>query len=394
MIRRRRTSELDRLTNGRLRVAIVAESFLPSVNGVTNSVLRVVEHLEANGHEAIVIAPGPGDDSVGDTPVVRVRAFDVPRYDDLRIGLPKVRVGAVLRDFDPDVVHLAAPALLGATAARAAQRIGIPTVAIFQTDLAGFAKRHGLGRMSNGIWGYLRWVHTSADLTLAPSSVTAWTLRARGIGNTHVWARGVDLDRFHPGHRSADLHRFLAPGGEVLVGFIGRLAKEKQVERLAPVVNMPGVHVVVVGDGPERSDLDRRLRGARFVGFQSGRALSELAATIDVFVHTGLDETFCQTLQESMASGVPAVAPSAGGPLDLVQHRRTGLFWSPEAPESMLGAIDELAGDARLRATLGAAARADAEQRPWSVVMEQLIGHYRTLATANLMRTSATGLTA
>ncbi|MEQ8438367.1 MAG: glycosyltransferase family 1 protein [Ilumatobacter fluminis] len=368
-----------------LRVAIVAESFLPNVNGVTNSVLRLLEHLRDDGHRAIVIAPGPGDDfveGIDDVEVVRVRGFDLPRYPELRVGLPSLRIRSTLREFRPDVVHLAAPAVLGATAARVAGRAGIPSIAVFQTDLAGFAKRHGLNRVTDGIWNYLRWVHGQSALTLAPSSVTAWALRARGIENTDVWARGVDLDRFDPRHRSDELHRFLAPNDEVVVGFIGRLAKEKQVERLAPLLAMPNVRVVVVGDGPERDDLQRKLPGARFVGFQSGQMLSALAATFDVFVHTGVDETYCQALQEAMASGVSVVAPSAGGPLDFVQHRHSGLFWSPEVPETLVGAVDELARDPALRARLGTAARAEVEQRPWPVIMDELIGHYRAVIEA------------
>lgn len=368
-----------------LRVAIVAESFLPNVNGVTNSVLRLLEHLRAEGHRAIVIAPGPGDDfvdGIDDVEVVRVRGFDLPRYPELRVGLPSLRIRSTLRDFRPDVVHLAAPAVLGATAARVAGRAGIPSVAVFQTDLAGFAKRHGLARVTDGIWNYLRWVHGQSALTLAPSSVTAWALRARGIENTDVWARGVDLERFHPGHRSDEVHRFLAPNDEVVVGFVGRLAKEKQVERLAPLLDLPNVRIVIVGDGPERDDLQRKLPGARFVGFQSGEMLSALAATFDVFVHTGVDETYCQALQEAMASGVAVVAPSAGGPLDFVRHRHNGLFWSPEVPETLVGAVDQLVGDPELRARLGAAARAEVEERPWPVIMDELIAHYRTVIGA------------
>ena len=375
-----------------LRVAIVAESFLPNVNGVTNSVLRLLEHLRSEGHRAIVIAPGPGDDyvdGIDDVEVVRVRGFDLPRYPELRVGLPSLRIRTTLRDFRPDVVHLAAPAVLGATAARVAGRAGIPSVAVFQTDLAGFAKRHGLARVTDGIWNYLRWVHGQSALTLAPSSVSAWALRARGIENTDVWARGVDLDRFNPGHRSDELHRFLAPRGEVVVGFIGRLAKEKQLERLAPLLDLANVRVVIVGDGPERSDLQRKLPGARFVGFQSGAELSALAATFDVFVHTGVDETFCQALQEAMASGVSVVAPSAGGPLDFVQHRHNGLFWSPEVPETLVGAVDELARDPELRARLGAAARTEVEQRPWPVIMNELIGHYRTVIETSVSEVAA-----
>lgn len=382
MIRRRRAAlELhDRLTDGPLRVAIVAESFLPAVNGVTNSVLRTVEHLRRHDHDVVVIAPGPGDDEYDGAPVIRVRSFDMPRYDDLRVALPQLRFGSMIRDAAPDIVHLAAPTVLGAAAVRAARRAGTGTVAIFQTDIAGFARRHGLQRVGDGIWNYLRWVHSQADRTLAPSTATMWALRTRGIPNVSLWGRGVDLDRFRPDHRSLDVHRFLAPAGEVVVGYVGRLAKEKQVERLAPVCELPGVRVVIVGDGPERANLQVAMPRARFVGFQTGADLSRLVATMDVFVHTGIDETFCQSLQEAMASGVATIAPSAGGPLDLVRHRETGFFWSPEAPETLLGAVAHLVDDPDLRARMGAAGRADAEQRPWSVVMDQLVEHYREVA--------------
>ncbi|MEY2959594.1 MAG: hypothetical protein RLZZ01_2162, partial [Actinomycetota bacterium] len=167
-------------------------------------------------------------------------------------------------------------------------------------------------------------------------------------------------------------------------GYVGRLAREKQVERLAPLCALDGVRVVIVGDGPEAAGLRRAMPDAHFVGFRSGDDLGRHVASLDVFVHTGLDETFCQSLQEAMASGVATVAPSSGGPLDLVRHRETGFLWSPEAPESLSGAVDHLVRDAPLRQAMGRAGRADAEQRPWSVVMDQLVDHYRSVALTRL----------
>lgn len=360
-----------------LRVAVVAESFLPAVNGVTNSVLRLVEHLERDGHEALVIAPGPGDERVGATRVVRARAVGLPSQDALRVGLPAVRLTSLLEDFRPDVVHLAAPCLLGAAGVRAARALDVPAVAVFQTDVVGFARRHGLGVAAGPLWGWLRHLHDAAAVTLAPSTSSAWLLRERGIERVERWMRGVDLDRFHPRHRSATLHRLLAPRDEVVVGYVGRLSREKQVERLAPVTRLPGVRVVIVGDGPERRRLERALPRATFVGFRDGTSLAQFHATFDVFAHTGLDETFCQAVQEALASGVPVVAPAAGGPLDLVGHGVNGFLWSPEQPEMLAGAVAELAADASLRVRLGSAARASVEHRPWSAVMDELIGHYR-----------------
>lgn len=369
-------------------MVVVAESFLPAVNGVTNSVLRVIEHLHRNGHHPIVVAPGEGPSEVGGVPVLRTSSFDLPRYDDVRVGLPKLWFTGLLRDLRPDVIHVAAPVVLGAMALRSARKLDIPSVAIFQTDLAGFAKRHGLGRLGPKIWNYLARVHSMADVTLAPSRPSAWTLRAYGVESVDLWPRGVDLELFSPQRRCSDLHRFLAPNGEAVVGFVGRLAREKQVERLEPLTYMKGVRVVVVGDGPERRELQRRLPRARFMGFKGGEELARFHATNDIFVHTGIDETFCQSLQEAMASGVAVVAPSAGGPLDLIHQAHSGMFWSPEAPETLQGAVAELASDPELRCRLARAAREDVEQRPWSAVMEKLMDTYDNVIGANVMSES------
>ena len=374
---RRPTQRASGARTRQLRVAIVAETFLPAVNGVTNSVLRLIEHLRSEGHQALVIAPGPGDRVVHGVPVVRVRAVDLPRYDSLRIGLPIGRLTSTLRDFQPDVVHLAAPTVLGAGAARAARSLDLPVVAIFQTDIAGFAKRYHLGLAASPIWSWLRLVHSHADITLAPSTASAWMLRSHGIERVDRWMRGVDTTRFNPQHRSDLLHRRLAPRGEIVVGYVGRLAKEKQIQRLKPVTRLPGVKVVIVGDGPERAFLERALPAATFAGFRSGAELSEYHATFDLFAHTGLDETFCQSVQEALASGVPVVAPAAGGPIDFVQHGGNGFLWSPEQPEMLAGAVAELAGDAALRRRLGHNGRASVEARTWPAVMSELVERYR-----------------
>ena len=376
---RRSLSRKFDVADGALRVAIVAETFLPTMNGVTNSVLRLIDYLQAEGHTVMVIAPGPGPETYNGVPVVRVRSFDLPHYGSIRIGLPVLRLTSILRGFRPDIVHLAAPVVLGAAGARAARQLGVPSVAVFQTDLANFARRYGLGAGASHVWRWLRWVHNQASLTLAPSTSAMWMLHANGITNAQRWIRGVDVERFNPEHRNEALRRQLAPNGEVIVGYVGRLAREKQVHRLAPVCSLPGVRVVVVGDGPDEDRLRKLLPGARFMGFQRGAALSALHASIDIFVHTGLDETFCQAVQESLSSGAAVVAPSAGGPLDLVQHGVNGFLWSPEQPEMLVGAVAELVADPALRDRFGRQGSEGVRHRTWPVVMDELMAHYRSL---------------
>ena len=371
--------DLDYGSLGPMRIAIVAESFLPAINGVTNSVLRVIEHMTDRGHEVTVIAPSPGVTAYGKTRIIRVPSFGFPRYPELRIGHSRDFVRDVLREIKPDVVHLGSPAVLGAASLRAAQELGIPSVAIYQTDLAGFATRYHLGIAGRSIWRYIANIHRRADLTLAPSTAAVWDLRERGVNNVVRWMRGVDLERFNPSFRDEELRTSLAPDGQLIIGFVGRLAREKQIERLKGLCRMPHIKVVIVGDGPMKAKLKKELKGAIFMGFKSGEELSKLYASFDVFVHTGQDETFCQAVQEALASGVPVVAPASGGPLDLVQHGHNGFLWTETSRYSLVGAVTELAKYPVKRERLAANARPSVEVRPWCGVMDELEGHYRSV---------------
>jgi phosphatidylinositol alpha 1,6-mannosyltransferase len=362
-----------------VKIGIVTESFLPQINGVTNSVLRILEHFRVRGHEAVVIAPGDGPTEYAGAPVVRVPAVPLPVYRSFPIALPTRQVETALRDFNPDVVHLASPTVLGGMGALAAQRLDVPAVAVFQSDLAAFVRRYRLGATAPTAWAWLRWIHRRAALTLAPSSVVAWELEHRGFAPVARWARGVDLDRFNPVHRSELLRRHIAPRGEVVVGYVGRLAAEKQVDRLVQLSDVPGTRLVIVGDGPLRSRLERRLARARFLGFRTGGDLSATVASLDVFVHPGEAETFCQAVQEALSSGVPVVAPAAGGPMDLVRHGVNGWLFPSGRPDLLRGAVAELAADAPTRAAMGRAARASVQGRAWPQLGDELLGHYERL---------------
>lgn len=363
-----------------MRVAIVAESFLPNVNGVTNSVLRVLEHLRCTGHEALVIAPDtprgePAADKIYEgIRVHRVPSRMFPKITSLPLGVPRPRMVSVLRGFDPDVVHLASPALLGWGGMLAARHLGVPTVAVFQTDVAGFAESYGMGFASRAAWAWTRMVHTRADRTLAPSAAAMENLTAHRIPRVHKWARGVDITGFAPSARDESLRSLWSPRGKPIVGFVGRLAPEKHVERLAALSERDDLQVVVVGDGVDRAKLETMLPSAVFTGALYGGELAAAYASMDVFVHPGEHETFCQAVQEAMASGLPAIAPNAGGPRDLVTPYRTGLLLSVDEFEAKLpAAVDHLIAE---RQRYSVAARRSVLTRTWPAICDELLGHY------------------
>ncbi len=366
-----------------MRVAIVTESFLPQVNGVANTVRHVVQQLVRLGHEPLVVAPGPGSSSFQGVPVVRVRSLGLPGYRSFPVGLPDAAVERVLAAFRPDVVHLASPIVLGAVGLRAARRLGIPTVAIYQTDVAGFARHYGV-RADLLVDRWVGRLHRRCSRTLVPSTASYEQLSELRVPALHLWRRGVSLDLFGPRHRDAARHATLSHGGRVvLVGYVGRLAPEKQVRRLVEVAGIPGVRLVVVGDGPELAWLRQRLPGAHFTGQLTGTHLATAFASLDAFVHPGESETFCQTVQEAQASGVPVVAAGSGGPRDLIDHGRTGLLYDPSTPPSLWRTVTALVRDEALRSRLACAALADVQGRTWEAAVEYLVDrHYSAVVAA------------
>ncbi len=358
-----------------MRIAIVTESFVPTVNGVTNSVLRLLEHSAVVGHEVLVVAPGKGANCFADFSILRVPSVTVPRYRSFRLGIPTPKLRRALTNFGPDVLYVAAPFGLGARALQLGTRLQVPTVACFQTDVPGFLEQYGLKFVGGALWKWLKYVHNLACRTLAPSQASVTDLCANGVNDVFLWRRGVDGNLFHPSRRDDGLRSAWNLNGRLAVGYVGRLAHEKRVDDLRVLAADERIKLVIVGDGPQRAFLQRELPDAEFAGFRSGEDLARHFASFDVFVHLGLNETFCQTIQEAMASGVPVVAPARGGPIDLVSPLRNGLLFEPYDLEHFRRCVSLVVGEPLLRKQLGSHARKSVEERSWRMICGQWDQH-------------------
>ena len=362
-----------------MRVALVTESFLPSLNGVTTSVLRVSDTLLERGHELLIIAPTSPYRSYRGARVVTTPHVVLA---DFPVALPSPVVRQALDEFRPDIIHAAAPFWLGGHAIDYASKRGIPSVAIYQTDVAGYMNRYGLEFAAPLIDSVVSAIHKPADLTLAPTPEGLRYLRRLGVQRVAVWGRGVDGELFNPKRRVTpsvqSLRDQLAPRGETIIGYVGRLAPEKQVHRLKELCEIPDVRVVVVGDGPDRSELEDvfHYSHATFLGRQSGEALANLYASFDLFVHPGEEETFGQTIQEAQASGLPVIAANRGGPRHLIQDGVTGFLVEPGRWGSYRDAVEMLIANPSRRQSVGSAARAAVEKKSWAANNAELLEHY------------------
>jgi len=375
-----------------MRVAIVTESFPPVFNGVANSVVRVLETLKSEGHEAIVIAPTtPGDYFLG------FRTYRVPSFPlfQFQLGLPNPFVSRILDEFKPDVVHAASPVLLGAQAVAWADRNQVPAVAIFQTDIAAYAERYGFKLLRPLVDKAMASFHSSATINLAPTTEVRDYLIRLGLRNVSVWGRGVDLDLFHPNRKAtaevAALRAEYAPDGQKIVGFVGRLAAEKQVDRFSELFSIENTTFVIVGDGPERNNLVERFGGApvHFVGKRVDEDLANHYAAFDAFVHFGTEETFGQTIQEAQAAGVPVLAPSAGGPKFLIESGVSGFLIDPQVELGFTSVLENLLEDDVLRARIAESGRRSVLNKSCKSNNEKLLGFYDEALAMTRQRTSS-----
>jgi phosphatidylinositol alpha 1,6-mannosyltransferase len=360
-----------------MRIAVVTEAFLPQVNGVTNSVLRLLEFCKAQGHDVLIIAPeseGAPSEYLG-YKIKHVPSISMKKL--IPMAVPKKYLEPLLEGFAPDVIHLASPIFLGHYVARIARKAGIPTVSVYQTDIAGFARHYGLTIAHNTLKKWVSRIHQASDITLAPSKWACRDLEQSGVKNVRLWKRGVDLVNFTPARRDESLRSNIAGSKEkLIVGYVGRIANEKRIDDLKILDQQKDIQLVIVGDGPAAPRIKKELPGARFVGYQSGTELARYVASFDIFVHTGKHETFCQGIQEALASGVPVIGPDTGGPVDLIEHGITGLLIDTADAHQLLEAVATLRNHSSFD-LMQLAARKSVEHRTWDYINAQLISHYQ-----------------
>jgi glycosyltransferase involved in cell wall biosynthesis len=362
------------------RVAIVAEAFLPKVDGVSKTAYLTMRHLQRTGREVLVFAPDIAPTELGPTQIVPLPSFGLPLAPETRIAFPTTLVGEFLDDFKPDLIHLFSPFLLSASAMLAGRRRNLPVVANYQTDLPGYANHYGMPLLSQPARDLLRYIHNGCHLTLVPSNHTLRELHQWGYHRLRHWGRGVNGQRFNPVHHSKTWREKLLNGRDpdsLLCVYVGRLAVEKRVDLLLDVARLPGVALTIIGDGAMREELQTMFEGTgtHFMGYLFGDELSQAFASADVFTFTGPAETFGQVVQEAQASGLPSVVINQGGVADLVQHGVTG-FLCADDPQSFSTAVQHLRDDPTLRDLMAANARRAAESQPWSAIMAQLEGYY------------------
>ncbi|TWC31336.1 glycosyltransferase involved in cell wall biosynthesis [Pseudomonas sp. SJZ079] len=372
-----------------LLVALISETFPPEINGVANTLGRLVDGLHARGHRLQLVRPRQASDNgrKSDERLLLTRGWPLPGYPGLQWGqssLPRLLLH--WKKQRPDVLYIATEGPLGLSALRAARRLQIPVVSGFHTNFQQYTGHYGVGLLTRALTLYLRWFHNRSHMTLVPSASQQTELQRRGFERLRLLARGVDSQLFHPGKRSRALRRRWGLGeGDIAVLHVGRLAAEKNLGLLArSFLALQAAHpqhrlkLVLVGDGPQRASLQQLLPDAVFCGLQRGEALATHYASGDLFLFPSLSETFGNVLLEALASGLGVAAFNQAAAAQHIRHGHNGVLAGVEDESGFIAAASWLLKDPDSLRRVRLNARLHASRQGWSAIVELFEEHLRS----------------
>ncbi len=369
-----------------MKIAFFTETFLPKVDGIVTRLTKTIQHLVEEGDEVVVFCPEGCPDSYMGARVVGVAAMPLPLYPELKLGLPGPAVSEELENFQPDLIHVVNPAVLGLGGIWLAKTNNIPLIASYHTHLPKYLEHYGMGMLEPLLWELLKAAHNQAILNLCTSTAMVKELADKGIQNTALWQRGVDTETFQPELRN-DLMRKRLLGnfsdtGQLLI-YVGRLSAEKQIERIKPVLEaLPNTRLALVGDGPFRQQLEKIFQSTAttFVGYLSGEELASAYASGDAFLFPSSTETLGLVLLEAMAAGCPVVGANRGGIPDIITNGENGCLYNPDGPNdganSLIEATQAILGNELDRKNMRKSARLEAEKWGWASATKQLRQYY------------------
>jgi glycosyltransferase involved in cell wall biosynthesis len=377
-----------------MRIALFTETFLPKVDGIVTRLSHTVDYLQRSGNQVLVFSPDGGLTEYRGAKIYGVSAFPLPLYPELKLALPRPSIVQTLEDFQPDLIHVVNPAVLGLAGLYCGMTSKIPLVASYHTHLPKYLEHYGLGMLEGVLWELLKAMHNQAQLNLCTSTAMQEELTSHGIERVALWQRGVDTELFQPNLVSREMRSHLTDGHPdcPLLLYVGRLSAEKEIDQIKPVLQaIPSARLALVGDGPYRQELEKIFAdtSTKFVGYLTGKDLASAFASADAFVFPSRTETLGLVLLEAMAAGCPVIAANAGGIPDIVTDGVNGYLFDPTDQQGAIVATQKLLDQPQVREILRQNARLEAERWGWAAATRQLQRYYQSVISSESMPSAA-----
>ena len=370
-------------TRPSLRIAVVTETWPPEVNGVAMTLAKLVQGLSHRNHDVQLIRPRQTktDSPMSDASLeeVLMRGMPIPRYPELKLGLPSkktlVKTWTLRR---PDVVHIATEGPLGWSALQAAKVLKLPVTSDFRTNFQSYSKHYGVGWLRKPIVAYLRKFHNATACTMVPTRELMRTLSQNGFANLKVVSRGVDTKLFNIAKRDTSLRSSWGATDDtkVLIS-VGRMAPEKNLDQVLKTYDAlkstgQAFKLVMVGDGPLKEQFQKRYPEIIFPGMLSQTNLAAYYASSDLFIFPSQTETFGNVTLEALASGIPVLAFDCAAARDWVQTGVNGWLIAENNPEGFAAQAVTVFNSKDLLDQITQSTRQQVVHLDWDQIAEQV----------------------
>ncbi|MFA9379001.1 MAG: glycosyltransferase family 4 protein [Lachnotalea sp.] len=369
-----------------MKVALFADTYLPQINGVTNTLTKLIQYYDTVGIEYKIFVPKYNAE-LEDHNIERFFSVKFIIYPENRVAIPNTsRISSALSAFQPEIIHIMTEFNLGIAGLNYGKKHNIPTISTYTTNFSQYAKYYNINFLKETIWNYLKWFHSQNNITLCPSTAAQKLLLSHGVYNTKILSRGIDYINFHPRNRSDFLRKHLGIASKTVFLYVGRVSYEKDLDILCESYykiykkHQESVALVITGDGPYLEKCKHLFpKNTIFTGFLKGNELSQIYASCDIFVCPSSTETFGNVFLEAMASGLPVIGADAGGVGELISHRVTGLKFPERNAKELEKCMTELLYDFDFRDYLKENGRELATSRSWEKIFDGLIDIYQEI---------------
>lgn len=343
----------------RIKVAFFAEILTEDFDGASRTMFQLIRRIDKLRFDFLFIC-GVGPDYIMGYPTMKVPVINLPINTNYTMALPALAKGKLkkrLKEFGPNVIHIATPSLLGAFALKYANKRNLPVISIYHTHFISYIDyyfKHApflIGRVKRMIAGTQKAFYNNCDVLYVPAKSISNELEAIGVAKDRmkIWKRGIDTRLFSPIHRDNALMEKLTGNFNPTVIFASRLVWEKNIEVLIRIYDELektniAVNFLVVGDGVGLKHCKEHMKNAIFTGKIDHETLAVLYAGSSLFLFTSVSETYGNVVLEAMASGLPCVIADGGGSADFIEQGINGFKCNPfnehEYVERILQVLD------------------------------------------------------
>lgn len=370
-----------------MKIALYAGMFRRNQDGATRTLYRLVEGLRDQGHQVAVWAFTHDQDPPQGILCYTLPSVPLPLYPAYRIARMNSRTRYQLQLFNPDIVHITVPDMVGMAMQTWARRNRLPILSTFHTDFPSYLKSYHLQALKTPLWRYFRWFYNRCHRVLAPTETVQAALEQNGISQVGILGRGIDLHAFSPSHRSESLRSsWQTHPGQQIVLFVGRLVWYKGLDLFCQVYSRfkekfgnQSPRFVLAGSGPNELELKARMPDAVFCGHLNGTDLSRVYASSDLFLFPSETETYGNVILESLSSGVPAIVSDKGGCQEIVQKSHGGLIARSGDAEDFFISCKVVLRQPRLHQKYRHDGLTFARNQDWAAIIDRLIDQYQDL---------------